>query len=146
MDWWLTQPGGVPVGPASTELVLKGIAAGKVPANVLVCEVGGNKWKPLGEVPAFSKALEPEKQSRFDPNSERTILDAEFFPPSQPPPPLPGETLSVHQYDERADRTIADGARPTMEPLRRGRLRPDDDDDDKTIVDSFPPLPSEPPK
>jgi hypothetical protein len=132
MDWWLTQAGGVPVGPASTELVLKGIAAGKVPSNVLVCEVGGNNWKALRDIPAFSKALGHEKKSRLDPNSERTVLDAEFFPPSRPPPPL--KALPVPRYDERADRTIANARQP------------DDEEDEKTIVDLLPPLPSEPPR
>jgi hypothetical protein len=146
MDWWLTQAGRVPIGPVSTELLLKGIGAGKVPGDVLVCEVGGTQWRRVSDVTPFRAALtERSSKRRFDPESERTVLDPRSFPPSEPAPRP--ETIPVPRAKTPATRAPA-----THRPLRpepssaAGVHRVEDtDEDDKTIVDAFPPLPSEPP-
>jgi hypothetical protein len=146
MDWWLTQVGGVPVGPASTELVLKGIEAGKVPMNTLVCEVGGSRWKSLRDVPDFARALRTGKHSRFDPKGERTVLDPEFFPTSRPPPPRRFDSVPVSRYDDGSDRTVAERPKEPARQDERRQLHEVDEEDEKTIVDTFPPIPSEPPR
>lgn len=117
MDWWLTQVGRVPIGPVSTELLLKGIRAEEVPKDVLICEVDGAEWRTVTDVAPFGAAFADRKRARrFDPESERTVLDPQSFSPFEPP----------HRVEEL--RLIEDA------------------DDEKTIVDAFPPLPSEPPK
>ena len=57
MDWWLTQMGRIPIGPVSTELLLKGIRAGEVPNDVLVCEVGGRQWRKVTDIAPFGTAF-----------------------------------------------------------------------------------------
>jgi hypothetical protein len=143
MDWWLTQMGRVPIGPVSTELLLKGIRAGEVPNDVLVCEVGGRQWRKVTDVAPFGTALtERGRGRRFDPQSERTVLDPQSFPPSEPAPPRQ-DTIPVRRAEESA---AAHRLLP-VEPVRSDQLRRADDvDDEKTIVDAFPLLPSEPPK
>lgn len=72
MNWYLSNEGGEPLGPLEGELIERGILAGRVPPDSLVCPVGSKKWKPLDAVPAFAAALR------------------KVAPPPQPPPPAPG--------------------------------------------------------
>jgi hypothetical protein len=82
MNWWVTRKGKQPIGPVSTELVLKGIVAGKVPRDVLVCEVGGADWKPITVVSPFAAALAQHHgrdralaPDQFDEATEHTVVD-----------------------------------------------------------------------
>jgi len=145
MDWWLTQAGRVPIGPVSTELLLKGIRAGEVPDDVLVCEVGGKQWRKVTNVAPFGKALaERTGRRRFDPEGEHTVLDPHSFPPSEPAPPRQ-DTIPVPVAGEFATHAIATHRSSRAESLRADQLRRAGDfDDEKTIVDAFPLLPSGP--
>ena len=54
---WYVAVGDSSVGPASTELVVRGIEHGKIPPEALVCEVGGSTWLSLATVEAFHEAV-----------------------------------------------------------------------------------------
>jgi TPR repeat protein len=54
---WYIAVGDSSVGPASTELVVRGIEHGKIPPEALVCEVGGTTWSSLATVEAFHAAV-----------------------------------------------------------------------------------------
>jgi TPR repeat protein len=54
---WYIAVGDSSVGPASTELVVRGIEHGKIPPEALVCEVGGSTWSSLATVEAFHAAV-----------------------------------------------------------------------------------------
>jgi len=54
---WYVAVGDSSVGPASTELVVRGIEHGKIPPDALVCEVGGSTWSSLATVEAFHAAV-----------------------------------------------------------------------------------------
>jgi hypothetical protein len=134
MDWWMTEGDRDPVGPVSTELVLERIEAGEVPKDTLICEVGGTSWKWIGEVGAFSAALDEDQRHRFDPENEQTPLDP----------------VALDEFLNRPDKATE---RPTAQ---RSRLRPSeapprawaehfDDPEENTLVDSVPLRPSEPP-
>ena len=111
MEWWVTTGDRAPIGPVSTELLLRGLDAGEVPKDALVCEVGGTTWKMIGSVPEFhhafgrhrarptlehttspdafegtgpSKSAPPPLQ-RFGDETDRTIVEPPPFPPSEPP-------------------------------------------------------------
>ena len=146
MNWWLTQAGRVPIGPVSTELLLKGIGAGKVPGDVLVCEVGGTEWRRVSDVAPFRIALtERSRKRRFDPESERRVLDPRSFPPSEPAP----RPDTIRVPSAKVPATQASATHRPLPPARGNAdqlHRIEDADDDKTIVDAFPPLPSEPPR
>jgi hypothetical protein len=116
--WWVTQRGREPVGPVETELVVRGIAAEKVPGDALVCPVGGKSWQPLDAVPRFAQALAQHRRGAGAMDAESTIIDL---------PPIPSESA------------IRDTTRP--EPA----LTIFDDATEKTIVDIAPLPPSEPP-
>jgi hypothetical protein len=45
------------VGPAPTELVIRGIEHRKIPPEALVCQVGTARWTPLAGVEAFHAAV-----------------------------------------------------------------------------------------
>lgn len=133
MEWWVTKGDRKPVGPASTELVIQGIEAGMIPGDALVCEVGGTAWKPLRDVSAFSIAMDEQRgKRRFDPNSERTIVD----------PPLVDDVLT--KFDDVVEHTVAERNR-LSEPPRRQWLESISDGDDSTAVDHAAFRPSEPP-
>jgi hypothetical protein len=137
MDWWVTKGDRRPVGPVSTELLLQGIGAGKVPRDALVCEVGGTSWKCIGELSPFSIAFgEHGGRRRLDSESERTPLD-----------PC-GEDVFLSRFDDAPpEHTLVDRA-PAFrqsEPPARATLHAFDDADDKTIADAVPLRTSEPP-
>ena len=56
-QWWLLGKDRTPIGPVSQRLVLQGILAGRVPADSLVCEVGGAAWRPIREIALFTTAF-----------------------------------------------------------------------------------------
>jgi hypothetical protein len=132
-QWWVTQSGKDPVGPVSTDLVVRGIIAGRVPLDSFVCEVGGPAWKALRDVRAFAVAVasyaakkveeRPSvRSSRFDPNEERTIVDAEPLLASEyprptdrsPPRPLSSRFPSLAQFDGADESTTIADADPIM--------------------------------
>jgi hypothetical protein len=132
-DWWVLGTSGEPVGPANSDLIVKGIKAGAIPGDSHVCVVGGTRWEPIREVPKFRDAFtelvsSPHiaqvhgkgKGRRFIDGEEATIVDASPF------------------FAEPS--TIGD-APPTIPP----RLAMFDEIEEQTIVEQLPPRPSEPP-
>ncbi|MBI2393635.1 MAG: hypothetical protein HYV09_28915 [Deltaproteobacteria bacterium] len=61
--WYLTRSGGDTIGPVETTLVERGIVAGKVPLDSLVCEVGEDYWVALKDAETFAGAIH---ESLFD--------------------------------------------------------------------------------
>lgn len=132
-DWWVLGHSGEPVGPASSDLVVKGIKEGVIPGDSYVCIVGGSRWEPIRDVPKFGGAFTelissphiPQihgkgKTRRFVDGEEATIVDATPF------------------FAEPS--TMAD-APPTIPP----QLNAFDELEERTIVEQLPPRPSEPP-
>jgi hypothetical protein len=74
-SWWLTQAGKVPTGPFEESVIVRRITTGEAPPDSLVCAVGGDRWQPLGEVPAFAAALPRPGLRRFDELEEKTVVD-----------------------------------------------------------------------
>jgi hypothetical protein len=137
-QWWVTQGGQQPIGPVSTELVVRGIAAGRVPLDSYVCEVGGAAWTPVRDVRHFAEAVaiaaalkvddRPSGRSpslpKFDASDDRTLVDMEPLLPSDVPRPT----------ERTSPRSSA----------RAPQLAPFDANDDlRTITDISPPLSSE---
>jgi hypothetical protein len=74
-QWWITEAGQRPLGPFDEVTVARKLSSGEVPAASLVCIVGGDRWQPVSEVPAFAAALQGGLQ-RFDESAEdKTIVD-----------------------------------------------------------------------
>ena len=135
-QWWVTQGGQEPVGPVSTELVVRGLAAGRVPLDSYVCEVGGSAWKPVRDVRDFTEAVAiaaalkvEERPSgratlpRFDASDDRTMVDVEPMVPSDP---------------RNTDRAPSRSSR--VPPLARF----EGNDELRTVTDVTPPLSSDP--
>ena len=76
--WWVARDQD-PVGPVTTELLLEGIAAGKVGSDVLFCRVGGTEWKPITETAVFAEAIAQRRDApvgaAFDDQTEHTLVD-----------------------------------------------------------------------
>lgn len=122
MEWWVAKGGGTPVGPVSTELLLRGIGAGKVPKDALVCEVGGSSWRSIGETAPFSLAIkEPRARRRLDSGDDLTLAD----------PPAPDEDLS--RFDDSPEQTTQ-----TTVELPRRWFDSLSDTEDQTTVDLIP--------
>jgi hypothetical protein len=131
MEWWVTKGNQVPVGPVTTELLLRGISAGAVPRDAMICEVGGSQWRWIGEMAPFSIALTESRMRRsLDSGDDVTITD----------PPMTGDTLSEFAEDQTTQTTI-ELPRRWFESLNDSEERTEE----RTIVDLYPLRPSEPP-
>src|SRR5437868_6058919 len=105
-QWWLMGKDRVPIGPVTTELVIQGIRAGKVPSGTLACEVGGTAWRSIRTVKRFSSSF---AKLRID---GPTLVDMEEAPVTdvEDPVTLANAKLSyLAEADE--ERTIAEPAR-----------------------------------
>lgn len=71
-EWWVRQGGSAPIGPVSTELVIRGIDAGKVSNEAEVCQVGGNDWLPIDMVSEFVGYT-------FDDEAATRVVDSPWF-------------------------------------------------------------------
>ncbi len=60
--WYVCGDGSEPVGPLSAELIERGIMAGKVPDDAVVCAEGGISWVPIASISSFAAALETASQ------------------------------------------------------------------------------------
>lgn len=52
--WYLLGESDEPVGPVTTDQILRGIRAGKVASTVKVAPTGGAQWVDIVDVPEFS--------------------------------------------------------------------------------------------
>jgi hypothetical protein len=129
MDWWVTKGSQVPVGPVSTDLLLRGISAGAVPKDALVCKVGGSTWTWIGEMPPFSVAIRGYRtRPTLDSGDEMTA----------PGPVIEDESSSgVDDAPEPTTQTTMELPRHWFESMN--------DNEERTIVDLLPPRPSDPP-
>jgi hypothetical protein len=135
MDWWVTKGDRRPVGPVSTQLLLRGIGAGKVPRDALVCEVGGTSWKWIGEIAPFSAAIDERRiRRRLESSDDLTLAD----------PPTSDEFLREFE-DAREHTTVDRSPLRLSEPPPRPWLERFDDPEENTIVDVVPLRPSNPP-
>lgn len=54
--WYLSRDG-VVVGPVETDRVQRGILAGRVPGDSLVCRAGDHRWTRLDDLPEFAGCI-----------------------------------------------------------------------------------------
>ncbi len=83
-DWFIHQAGGNHIGPVSSELIVRGVQAGKVPADAYVAAQSGGGWVPLSSVPELAAAIAGPTLP-IDP--PRTIPPAPAAKPVDPPAP-----------------------------------------------------------
>jgi hypothetical protein len=55
--WYVKNADAEPVGPVSTELIVRGIALGRIPPTSEVCAEGGEEWLPLEYYTEFADAM-----------------------------------------------------------------------------------------
>jgi hypothetical protein len=98
-QWFVYQGEGSHVGPVSTDLLVRGIAAGRVPQDAHVAMAGSTEWKPLMTVSELVIALEA-----LDEDAPPASLALDPIPASPPPPPEPpaseADATEVHRRDE----------------------------------------------
>jgi hypothetical protein len=75
--YYVHQPDGPPIGPVTLDLLARGIAAGKVPVDTLVCRVGSSDWLPAQAVVGLPPMTTPP---------DHTIPSAPSGTPSPPNP------------------------------------------------------------
>jgi hypothetical protein len=93
-EWWVRQGGSAPIGPVSTELVIRGIDAGKVSNEAEVCQVGGKEWLPIDMVSEFvGYTFDDEAATRvvdspwFESQAARSMRQPSAASARLPPPP-----------------------------------------------------------
>ncbi len=55
-NWYVRSGGSDPIGPLATELVVRGILAGRVPLDAAVMDASDGAWRPIQTVPVFAAA------------------------------------------------------------------------------------------
>ncbi len=56
-QWFVITPEGRQVGPVTTDLLVRGISANKVPRDALVARAGDPAWQEMLDVPEIFSAL-----------------------------------------------------------------------------------------
>jgi hypothetical protein len=88
-QWWLAEANRDPIGPLTGELLLEWLRGGMVTSDAFVCEVGGGRWRRLGEVARIGQML-PESKRPFDPSRERSVIDLQPLPKEEASSPRTG--------------------------------------------------------
>jgi hypothetical protein len=77
------------VGPVTTDLLLAGLAHGRVPSSARICPVGGDQWLDLAHVPPFDETVGHQAsgmRARMPSEGLQIEVDLdEMFGPEQPP-------------------------------------------------------------
>lgn len=134
-DWLVRQPGSEPIGPVSTELVVRGLQAGRVVPSAMACRMGTQDWRLLREFPEFAGVV-------FD-DAATNVTDSPWFadhPPARPPPPARPAALSrlgLAAPPTLGSRGIAPP--PSTRPLVAGQRSYDEVDDDAETRIAAPP-------
>lgn len=93
VSWWVTVPGGHPIGPVRTASLLRAISVGKVPEHALVCRVGDEEWRPLTGIQRFADAFVARSLEKYGlprPHDRAPYVEPETVEPahrSSVPPP-----------------------------------------------------------
>jgi len=62
-EWWVGRRGADPVGPVSTDTLVRGVKEKKVPPSALVCRVGGQQWQHITQVADLLERLNADEAS-----------------------------------------------------------------------------------
>lgn len=81
--WYVTRKAAPVVGPVDTDRVRRGIVANIVPFDCVVCRVGEQRWRPIGETIEFADQV---RESQFE--GELTLVVDSPRVDSRPPPPF----------------------------------------------------------
>lgn len=96
--WYVYNPTGNHVGPVTTDLLARGIVAGRVPRDSHVGAVGSGSWVPAFDVPEVAQAVRRvESTPPPPPNASSTIVMpsvATPMPVVEPPAPVPPPALA----------------------------------------------------
>jgi hypothetical protein len=111
----------------TTELVIQGIRAGKVPSETLACEVGGTAWRSIRAVQRFASSF---AKLRID---GPTLVDMEEAPVTDVEDPVTLTNASLSHLVAEADeeRTIAEPTRAIDDFGPTQRI----DESEVTVVD-----------
>src|SRR5262245_54996294 len=102
-QWWLMGRDRKALGPVTTELVVEGIRAGKVPSDALACEVGATAWRSIRDVGRFAPAF-----ARLRMHGPTVVDPVELLTDPEDLPTLANAQLA--HFDEGSERTVADAA------------------------------------
>ncbi len=88
-EWYIYQASGNPAGPFSTDLLARGIVAGKVERDAYVAQPGDPQWTEILQQPEIAEAV--ARHDTSGPPSGREPIHT--IPPA--PPPLKTETPTI---------------------------------------------------
>jgi hypothetical protein len=82
VSWWVTVPGGHPLGPVRTATLLRAISIGKVPNHALVCRVGEEEWRLLTSIQRFADAFVARSLEKYDtPDAPQAVRRTGYVEP-----------------------------------------------------------------
>jgi hypothetical protein len=103
-DWYVYQASGNHIGPVSTDLLARGIIAGKVPRDAHVGARGDTQWYPLLSVPDIQQAIAALQGQNVGARPMNSV----------PPAPAPGKDAPTLRDLAQAD---APGPIPPAPPV-----------------------------
>ena len=128
-EWWVSQGGGDPVGPMTTERILQSIRSGSFRSETFVIEVGGTDWRSIREVGRFASAFGGETTSV---DTDYSSLEFDDKTDIHKGPPR-GEDAEPRAAEPRTLEPALPLVRQTRPPLQRF-----DDTEEHTVVDQAP--------
>lgn len=126
-DWYVRHSGGGAIGPVAADLLVRGIAAGKVPIEAEVCEAGTDEWLPLEAIEEFQDAL-PED------GVQTRVIESPWFM-EQTGRTQPGAATDAYAEDDDAATRVAPS------PVDTGPAAPRPAAGAPSRPGGFPPLP-----
>src|SRR5688500_8771734 len=106
-DWYVYQADGNHIGPVSTDLLARGLLAGKVPRDAHVGAMGDAKWQPLLEVAEIQAATRALEGTPIQPRPVSSV-------PPAPPPADPPTWKDVNKAAELASQMPANAPVPVI--------------------------------
>ena len=85
-EWWVGRQGANPVGPVTTDTLIRGIQEKKVPEDALVCRVGEQQWQHIAQVDDLWELIHPEQFHTSVTKQPWFAEKRDSGPPATPPP------------------------------------------------------------
>jgi hypothetical protein len=130
---WYVAVDDTTVGPAATDLVIRGIEHRKIPPEALVCPVGTGSWRPLASVQEFHAAVvRSYPPPPLGTEEERSWLAQGFHFPA--PGALPQFALSADAGDDDWDSDTSPSANLSAPELESAADEIEAEDDETAVA------------
>jgi hypothetical protein len=112
-EWWVGRRGADPVGPVSTETLVRGVREKKVPPNALVCRVGGQQWEHITQVAEVWERINADATGVVEQHHATPVADSMPAADSLADADADSDDAATRILDGTAMQALAANAGPT---------------------------------